>query len=30
VGRVAQADTLTHYDPDHPYIIALYDLKDRG
>jgi arylsulfatase A len=30
VGRVAQPDTLTHYDPDHPYIIALYDLKDRG
>lgn len=30
VGRVDQPDTLTHYDPDHPYIIALYDLKDRG
>ena len=30
IGRVACADTLTHYDPGHPYIIALYDLKDRG
>ncbi len=30
IGRVEAADTLTHYDPDHPYIIAMYDLKDRG
>jgi hypothetical protein len=30
IGRVAHPDTLTHYDPDHPYIIAMYDLKDRG
>jgi len=30
IGRVACADTLTHYDPGHPYIIAFYDLKDRG
>ncbi len=30
VGRVEQPDTLTHYDPDHPYIIAMYDLQDRG
>ena len=30
VGRVDSSDTLTHYDPDHPYIIAMYDLKDRG
>ncbi len=29
-GRVDAPDTLTHYDPDHPYIIAMYDLKDRG
>jgi arylsulfatase A len=30
IGQVAQADTLTHYDPDHPYIIAEYDLADAG
>ena len=30
IGRVDHPDTLTHYDPDHPYIIAMYDLKDRG
>ncbi len=30
IGRVDQPDTLTHFDPSHPYIIALYDLKDRG
>jgi arylsulfatase A len=30
IGRVESPDTLTHYDPDHPYIIAMYDLKDRG
>jgi len=30
IGRVDSPDTLTHYDPDHPYIIAMYDLKDRG
>ena len=30
IGRVESPDTLTHYDPEHPYIIALYDLKDRG
>ena len=30
IGRVDHPDTLTHFDPDHPYIIALYDLKDRG
>ena len=29
-GRVDNPDTLTHYDPEHPYIIAMYDLKDRG
>jgi arylsulfatase A len=30
VGRVENPDTLTHYDPDHPYFIAMYDLKERG
>ena len=29
-GRVESPDTLTHFDPEHPYIIAMYDLKDRG
>ncbi len=29
-GEVEEPDTLTHYDPDHPYIIAMYDLEDRG
>lgn len=30
VGKVDTPDTLTHYDPEHPYIVAMYDLKDRG
>ncbi|MBL4869271.1 MAG: sulfatase [Pseudomonadales bacterium] len=30
IGKVDSPDTLTHYDPEHPYIIALYDLKERG
>lgn len=30
IGRVDNPDTLTHYDPEHPYIIALYDLTDAG
>jgi arylsulfatase A len=30
VGRVEKPDTLTHLDPEHPYMIALYDLKERG
>ena len=25
VGRVEHPETLTHYDPDHPYIVAMYD-----
>jgi len=25
-GRVANPDTLTHYDHEHPYVIAMYDL----
>ena len=30
IGHVDNPDTLTHLDPEHPYIIAMYDLKDRG
>ncbi len=30
IGRVDQPVPLTSYDPDHPYIIAMYDLPDRG
>lgn len=30
VGQVQNPDTLTHFDPEHPYIIAEYDLKGRG
>jgi arylsulfatase A-like enzyme len=30
VGRVENPDTLTHYDPEHPYIIAMYDLNEAG
>lgn len=30
IGQVAQANTLTHYNPAHPYIIAEYDLADAG
>ena len=29
-GRVENPDTLTHLDPNHPYMIAMYDLKERG
>lgn len=29
-GRVEHPDTLTHYDPDHPYILAMYDKGDAG
>ena len=29
-GRVENPETLTHLDPDHPYMIAMYDLKERG
>ncbi|MFW6279466.1 MAG: sulfatase [Planctomycetota bacterium] len=29
VGRVSDPDTLTHHDPDHPYIIEEYDLNDQ-
>jgi hypothetical protein len=27
---VANPRPLTQYDPSHPYIMALYDLKERG
>jgi arylsulfatase A len=30
IGRVDKGEPLTHYDPDHPYIMAEYDLKERG
>ncbi len=29
-GRVKNPDTLTHYDPEHPYIYAEYDKAERG
>ena len=29
-GRVENPDTLTHFDLNHPYMIAIYDLKERG
>ncbi|MBT6144060.1 MAG: sulfatase-like hydrolase/transferase [Gemmatimonadetes bacterium] len=29
-GHVEHPQTLTTYDPDHPYIIALYDLTEAG
>ncbi len=30
LGRVANARPLTSYNPEHPYIVAMYDLKDVG
>ena len=30
IGRVADPQPLTVYDPEHPYYIAEYDLTDRG
>ena len=30
IGRVEVADTLTHFNEDHPYIMAEYDLADGG
>jgi arylsulfatase A-like enzyme len=30
IGRVTAPQTLTQYDPEHPYIIAMYDIKDAG
>ncbi len=29
-GRVSHPDTLTHYDACHPYMVALYDLREKG
>lgn len=30
IGTVADPRPLTRYDPDHPYVVAEYDLPDRG
>ena len=30
IGTVDDAAPLTSYDPDHPYVVAEYDLADRG
>jgi arylsulfatase A-like enzyme len=30
IGRVSNPAPLTHYDPAHPYVIAMYDLEDAG
>ena len=30
VGLASNPDTLTHYDPEHPYVIAEYDLSESG
>jgi hypothetical protein len=30
VGRVEEGVCLTEYDPTHPYIMAEYDLSERG
>ena len=30
IGQVAYPQTLTQYDPDYPYMAAMYDLPDRG
>ena len=29
-GKVKHPRSLSEYNPDHPYIIAIYDVKDRG
>ena len=29
-ARVDNPETLTHYDPEHPYIYAEYDKSERG
>jgi hypothetical protein len=29
-GRVDHPEPLTHYDPEHPYIMAMYDKEDFG
>jgi len=30
IGRVPEGRTLTEYDPNHPYIDAMYDISDAG
>ncbi len=30
IGQVANPQTLTQYDPNYPYMAAMYDLPDRG
>ena len=30
IGRVENPVTLTVFDPDHPYVVAEYDLPERG
>ena len=30
IGQIDNPKTLTNFDPEHPYFIAMYDLKDRG
>jgi arylsulfatase A-like enzyme len=30
IGRVEHPTPLTTYDPNHPYVVAEYDLADRG
>ena len=30
IGKVENAKTMTEYDPDHPYIMAMYDKGERG
>jgi len=30
IGRVDNPKPLTEYDPDHPYIMAMYDKHHRG
>ena len=29
-GKVEKGEALTRYDPDHPYIVAMYDIEDAG
>ncbi len=30
IGRIDDPQPLTHFDPDHPYYLAEYDLPHRG
>ena len=29
-GRVDKPVPLTSYDPEHPYLVAMYDIEDQG